>query len=362
MPSIIKSIHLYYRQGSSDKVYEPAIVERVPGTFDVVAGYGRRGATLRQAIKVTGVSLDRASRVYDELVREKIADGYRPSGDAPTETIAAVNERDGQRADVPIQLLTFVDGDELEALLDNPDVCGIEKFDGERRIVVIAPDGAATGVNKLGLFVPLVSSLVHACSLLPNDTILDAEIIGETLYAFDALRYGTEDLTGYGYTDRHDAVADDVEARLERTPGIVVARYTFEKRALLAKLQAENAEGIVLRHARAAVTPGRPASGGTARKYKFYETATCEVIGQNDDRRSVALCVYKDDHGIEIGNVTIPANHDIPKPGEFGEVRYLYAYPNGGSLYQPVWLGRRSDVTRADATYAQLKFRREPSA
>jgi len=207
-----------------------------------------------------------------------------------------------------------------------------------------------------------VSNLLHACSLLPNDTILDAEIIGETLNVFDGLRYAGEDLTGYGYTARHDAVADDINARLERTPGIVVARYTYEKRALLAKLQAENAEGIVLRHAHAPVTPGRPASGGPARKYKFYETATCEVIGQNEDRRSVALCVYDGDRGIEIGSVTIPANHDIPKPGEFGEVRYLYAYPNGGSLYQPVWLGRRCDVTRADATYSQLKFRREPSA
>lgn len=362
MPPIVQTIHLYYRQGSSDKVYEPAIVERVPGTYDVVAGYGRRGATLRQAVKITSVSLERATKVYDELVREKIADGYRPSGDAPAATVAAVSERDGQRANVPIQLLTFVDGDELEALLDDPNVVGIEKYDGERRLVVIAPDGTATGVNRLGLFVPLASNLVHTCSLLPNDTILDAEIIGETLYAFDALRYASEDLTGYGYTARHDAVADDINARLERTPGIVVARYTYEKRALLAKLQAENAEGIVLRHARAPVTPGRPASGGTARKFKFYETATCEVIGQNDDRRSVALCVYDGDRGIEIGNVTIPANHNIPKPGEFAEIRYLYAYPNGGSLYQPVYLGRRSDVIRADATYCQLKFRREPNA
>ena len=85
------------------------------------------------------------------------------------------------------------------------------------------------------------------------------------------------------------------------------------------------------------------------------------MLGQNDDRRSVALCVYDGDRGIEIGNVTIPANHNIPQPGSLVEIRYLYAYPNGGSLYQPVYLGMRSDVIRADATYAQLKFRREPA-
>jgi bifunctional non-homologous end joining protein LigD len=252
MPNIVRSIHLYFREAGSDKVYEPTIVENDNQTYDVIANYGRRGRTLKPAVKKAGVSLEQATIIYDRLVKKQIGEGYRVTGDAPAATLAAVSERDGERSNVPIQLLTFVDGDELEALLDNPEVCGLEKFDGERRPVVIAADGTATGVNRLGLFVPLVSNLVHALSRLPNDTILDAEIIGETLYVFDCLRYAGEDLTGYGFTNRHDAVADDIFTRLEGTPGIVIARYTFDKRGLLERLRAENAEGIVLRHARAA--------------------------------------------------------------------------------------------------------------
>jgi bifunctional non-homologous end joining protein LigD len=360
MPNIVRSIHLFFRKNGSDKVYELSIVGN-DQTFDVIAHWGKRGNALQRTVKKADLSLEEATKVYDKLVAKQIKEGYDVTGNAPAATLTAVGDRDGQRSNMPIQLLNFVDGDELDALLDNPEWCGLEKFDGERRGAVIAADGTAIGVNRLGLFVPLVSNLVHALSLLPNDTILDAELIGETLYAFDALRYGGEDLTAYGFTDRHDAVADDIVARLEGTPGIVVARYTFDTRGLLERLRAENAEGIVLRRARAPHSAGRPASGGTARKYKFYETATCEVLGQNDDRRSVALSVYDGDRGIEIGNVTIPANHNIPQPGSLVEIRYLYAYPNGGSLYQPVYLGMRSDVIRADATYAQLKFRREPA-
>jgi bifunctional non-homologous end joining protein LigD len=57
-----------------------------------------------------------------------------------------------------------------------------------------------------------------------------------------------------------------------------------------------------------------------------------------------------------VGNVTIPANHSIPAKGAIVEVRYLYAYP-GGSLFQPVYLGKRDDVDMRACTVSQLKFK-----
>jgi bifunctional non-homologous end joining protein LigD len=39
------------------------------------------------------------------------------------------------------------------------------------------------------------------------------------------------------------------------------------------------------------------------------------------------------------------------------EVRYLYAFPESRSVYQPVYLGRRDDVLRSECTLAQLKFK-----
>jgi len=46
---------------------------------------------------------------------------------------------------------------------------------------------------------------------------------------------------------------------------------------------------------------------------------------------------------VEVGNVTIPVNYEIPTVGKYIEVKYLYAFP-GGSLIQPVYLGERDDV------------------
>jgi len=64
------------------------------------------------------------------------------------------------------------------------------------------------------------------------------------------------------------------------------------------------------------------------------------------------------DGGIQfVGNVPIPLNKDIPSIGQFAEVEYLYANPNGGSLFQPVYLRPRADKNEADR-YDSLKFKR----
>ena len=46
----------------------------------------------------------------------------------------------------------------------------------------------------------------------------------------------------------------------------------------------------------------------------------------------------------------------MPAAGEVVEARYLYAN-RGGSLYQPVYLGRRDDVAAAECRLGQLKLK-----
>jgi len=90
---------------------------------------------------------------------------------------------------------------------------------------------------------------------------------------------------------------------------------------------------------------------------KFTTTITCKVLHRNGDKRSVALGVYQHpgDGFAEVGNVTIPPNFAVPEPGALVETRYLYAYP-GGSLYQPVYLGQRTDIECADSVKS-LKYK-----
>ena len=59
---------------------------------------------------------------------------------------------------------------------------------------------------------------------------------------------------------------------------------------------------------------------------------------------------------IAVGKVTIPPNKDIPEVGALIEVRYLYAY-EGGSVYQPTYLGVRNDLYVEDALLQQLVYK-----
>ena len=52
----------------------------------------------------------------------------------------------------------------------------------------------------------------------------------------------------------------------------------------------------------------------------------------------------------------------VPQVGDICDLRYLYAMPGSGSLYQPVYLGVRDDILAAECTRDQLKFRREEVA
>ena len=73
-------------------------------------------------------------------------------------------------------------------------------------------------------------------------------------------------------------------------------------------------------------------------------------------QRSVGVSLIDDTGWRSVGNVTIPPNHAVPATGSVVEVRYLYATP-GVTLYQPVYLGERTDVESDECVTAQLKFK-----
>lgn len=116
----------------------------------------------------------------------------------------------------------------------------------------------------------------------------------------------------------------------------------------------EGAEGVVFKRLSAPYKPGRPNSGGDQFKYKFVETASVVVTAINACR-SVGIGVWQDEELRPAGNVTIPPDA-VPAVGSIVEVRYLYAMPGSGALYQPVYRGERDDITSAECTRSQLKF------
>ncbi len=355
----MKSVSLYFRQGSSDKEYHAQVQPKGAG-WVVNFQYGRRGSSLTAGTKTQApVSQAEADRIFDRLVAEKKGKGYT-EGEAGTPYAGDLRK---EASGVVPQLLNPIDECEVEALLADDRWCAQEKLDGRNRLLRI---GATTvqGISKLGLVVAIPQP-IHDTGPRFGPGLLAGEEIGDTLYVFDLLEHCGRDLRASPYRQRYLALTSAFAAmpsHHRNAFALVETAWTAEsKRRMLVDLRAAKAEGIVFKEVHAPYSPGRPSSGGPQLKLKFYETCSAIVAAVNA-KRSVALQVLADNGTpVDVGNVTIPPNQPVPPVGAVVEVRYLYAYP-GGSLYQPVYLGVRDDVTRAECGARHIKFKRDEAA
>lgn len=350
-----ESITLYYRQGASDKVYHAAMVP-LNGGFVVNFAFGRRGATLQTGAKTqTPVPYDDAKAVFDKLVQEKIAKGYTP-GESGTPYQHA--EKENRATGILPQLLNPVEEDEVKRLTKDTDHCAQEKLDG-RRTLLRKVGSVVSGINRKGLVISLPSPIIKNAGNATEDFLLDGECVGDVLHVFDLLTLGEKDLRARPYGERLivmiNFLASFEHAYIEWVPTAFRSR---DKTALLRVLRQSQKEGIVFKRLDAPYTSGKPASGGTQLKYKFYATASFLVTRLNPSKRSVGVSLYREDQKLaEAGNVTIPPNQAIPAVGARVEVRYLYAFKESGRIYQPVYLGERDDLSEIDCRADQLKYR-----
>jgi len=363
-----EEITLYFTQGSADKVYQ-AELKRWLGGWAVNFAYGRRGKAMKSGTKTKDpIEYAAAAKIYNKLVAGKMAKGYTPAESGVTYTN---NEQAGNKTDFIPQLLNSVPHSDIYDLFHSwgPGVMNLQiKHDGERRGIMLPDPDTVIPTNRRGLITSIQVEVEEALKKLSQELkmnfTLDTEDMGDHLVIFDILCLDNENLRSQAFHVRstklhfmHSEILrlglfELLRIELPIVPASldVVSKYIGQARK-------QNEEGVVIRNGTAVYTPGRPNSGGPCLKYKFVEQATCKVLLQNGDRRSVSLAVMRDQEAyIPIGNCTIPANHAIPAPGALVEIEYLYAYPNGGSLYQPQYKGTRPDKTSADE-YSSLKFK-----
>jgi len=347
---------LYYCQGSSNKEYHAAIEPSGSG-FVVNFSYGRRGSTLQTGSKTAEpVSLTEAEKIFDKLVREKQAKGYTPgeSGTPYQQT-----QRETRVIGILPQLLNAIDEDTARELLGNRDWWMQEKYDGKRVLLVKSAD-QITGINRKGLAISLPEPIVQQAHATGGQQwLMDGEAVGDVFVAFDLLEQACINLRPEPYSKRYKALCDIIGPG-ESGPIRVAPTATTksQKVGLLGMLRGSNREGAVFKRHAAPYTPGRPASGGNALKLKFTATASCLVVGINGSKRSVALELLDGARRVAVGSVTVPANQEIPPAGAIVDVRYLYAHV-GGSLFQPVLLGVRDDISANACTISQLKYKSE---
>lgn len=347
----MENITLYYCQGGSDKVYQ-ASIESSGEKYVVRYAYGRRGTTLQTGVKTAlPITYEHAKQIYTKLIAEKLAKGYTPgeSGTPYQQT-----DRSSDATGILPQLLNPIESVEASRFIADAAWCLQEKFDG-KRILIRKRDTTVEGVNRNGLIVALPKPIEEAAQRVPESFIIDGECIGDKLIAFDLLELN-------GVDHRHEPYLKRLGALLRIVPGdssLAVADTMFgtpAKAEMLQRLRTENKEGAVFKRIAAPYSVGRPASGGDALKFKFYETASFLVTRVNR-QRSVNVGLMRGGELVPAGRVTIPPNHPVPTPGVVIEARYLYAYPESGSIYQPVYLGVRSDIGSDQCTVSQLKFK-----
>ena len=343
------SVSLAYKDAASDKVYHTQIEGEDATGYTVHFQYGRRGSTLKSGVKTDKpLPWDEAYAVYRALIAEKTKKGYSPTAAG---TPFAATPAEVRVSGLVPQLLNVVDEADVPALIAGDKWLAQEKMDGERRMLRVG--ASVEGINRRGLTVALPEPIRTAARELPA-CILDGEQIGDVFYAFDLLELEGRDLRGRPCAVR----LDELETLVGRTGAIRLVPTesgAIRKQALFDGIKAAKGEGVVFKRADSLYVPGRPASGGNQLKVKFTATATVRVDGVNKGKRSIGVSVDDAGRRIAVGNVTLPAGTAIPEAGTLVEVRYLYAYP-GGSLFQPVYLGPRIDVTEAACTLAQLKF------
>jgi bifunctional non-homologous end joining protein LigD len=371
--SPVKSIQLFFQEGSSDKVYYATILEDA-GTYTVKVEWGRRGSGLNQGNKAVKVSLAAANKTFDKLVREKTSKGYQPITDAvqpaavaPPEGQGSGSKVTGKRAKVgySAQLLNAIEDRELEKFLRDDDYVAQQKLDGHRVMAHVSRT-EIVATNRVGQRTNVSRDLLEGLEGLPHGTVVDGEVVahdsGHVYWLFDVLKVADREVTSLGYTERWELLDGELEPGLSGQVRVLpIASGHKKKKALHDKLYASKAEGLVFKEARAPYQAGRPASGGTQRKHKFIKSA--DVVLLSNAGNAYQMGVYDGGKLMEVGKVFAGTTNESRKTIDallgdgkrpVAEVKYLYA-TDDEQLFQPVFVRLRDDKPAKECVRSQLK-------
>ena len=359
--STLPTVTLFCTTGGSNKEYRLFTKDNGDETFTLYYANGPIGNVGSPKVKSGPTTLALVQKEFDKTVKSKMG-GSSPYTRESHGVAYSTSDAAGELSDWRPQLLNEID--DIERIVKDPRWYLQDKKNGERRGVRIL-DGEVRGMNKKGRFVSgLPEAWMSVLKLMPNDTMLDGEQVGDELFVFDATRIGGEDLRDRPFEYREAVLRSALaEATMPKQvlPVQLLETHVTEasKRAFVTAMQegrgARLGEGVVGRDARGRYTEGLgDARSSDCVKFKFYEFAKCLVLRKNAGA-SVALGLY-DEAGkvIEVGNVTIPTNQPMPIPGDVLLVRYMHKF-EGGMLYgPPVSQGKVRGAVHGECLLAQV--------
>ncbi|ORE47636.1 hypothetical protein BKN49_05410 [Pseudomonas aeruginosa] len=355
--------HFTCTEGGSNKEYEIHLIAEGDG-YVLHTYHGARGKSLKLTVKTKApVSYEVAKKAYDRAYKERLAKHYKPS-DADSDMSAPAGRELVATSMMP-QLLNPIEECDVDQYLESPDWIAQEKHDGDRRGFELA-SGSVISANRKGFSVAYPQSvpdaILRGCTQYLPLTV-DGELIGTDYVIFDVRVYQGVNVEHMPLIERIGLLDRlDTGLVLEGITNVRVVRTavtTEAKRTLLARMKEQRREGVVFKRVDAPYVPGKPNSGGTQLKFPFRKNATGIVISHHATKASVGIGML-DEQGnvIPVGNCTIPPNKSTPPVGGLVDIQYLYAY-QGGSLFQPVYLRERDDVSREECTLSRLHFKAE---
>lgn len=368
---MLKSVALFFREGSSDKVYNVALVEE--GTsYTVRFEYGRRGSSLNTGTKAERAPLGVAEKAYDKVVKEKTGKGYKevPGSDGKLSLVGTAATGGREKVEgISAQLLNEIDEKDVERLIKDPAWVAQRKYDGVRILAMRDTSGVWTFLNRKGQVASIPSEIAASLDESKGPMILDGELVAaesgpSTYWVFDLLAVpdADDEICESGYASRHmelSAMAKFFGPLVKVAP---CAETETQKAAMCARLCNEHAEGVVFKNKNAAYKAGRPASGGSQLKLKFTKTA--DVILTKWTGKAYQMAVFDHDTRklVEIGKVYTGTDEGERKVIDkmltaggdvVAEVRYLYA-TEGNIMFQPVFVRLRKDKASSECVLKQL--------
>jgi bifunctional non-homologous end joining protein LigD len=379
----IQTATLILKNERHSKQYNVEIVKNGRGYF-VNFQFGAIGKSLQPGTKTkTSVTREEAQTIFDKLIAEKtgkrcdccggqyVPSGFTPAQSSPVARRAITSpESDSTPVSAPRrfdpELLEPIDTPPTSTLPDryttNPQYGAQKKYDGIR--LAVRFDGhLCQGFNRKGEQVTVPECVELAIrnqgTKPPIPVMLDGEWISTAGHyvAFDLLEAFGEDIRQEPYINRFHQLSDLFGYESESNGGClrVAALYitTTAKLGLLKREVDEAGEGVVYKKLSAAYMPGRR---GVNIKRKLWASATVRVCTKKkeDGKNSFAMEMWAGHSWTEVGTVTLTKTVDMPKPGTYREVKYLYLGA-GGRMVQAEDLGPRTDVDDSDCAIFQCK-------
>jgi bifunctional non-homologous end joining protein LigD len=340
--SIIQSSELIFKNESSHKRYA-AVIEKSDDLYIVKFEYGAVGKSQKSGLKtVEPVALDAAMKIYQKLLTSKIKKGYIEQGESRSINVSLPEDSGFQ----PL-LLKEVQEDGLNTMLTGHFIMQ-RKYDGVRQLIEVNSK-EIKAINKKGQYTNIAAELAEEAASINHDFVIDGEGFGGHIVAFDLLSFDGVDYRKKPYAVRLTKLLEEFSSCKNIK---VISSHEQNKQGAFEHYKSQRYEGVVFKDPSAQYLPSRTQA---YQKFKFTKSLSALVNARNEGKRSVNISLLNCGKKIDIGNVTIPSNHNIPNTDAIVEINYLYAH-DSNKLCQPIFKGLRQDISADECQLSQLVF------